>query len=338
MTEPIKQPEPNETPKVPVADAEEPIVDAELVDEPDAANLPALVDGEIEAKPDDVSRDLDPRILEMIPVDDEWADVDTGDLAPRARRIPYMSLNRNLEGGFTDPETLTVSRELDFVWLAKGRSRTWFDKPFKANERQRPACYSGDGLRAAPTSPALHPDWPDFSVDAKTGEKIVPTGNCADCPLASYDNEVRGGTKDKEVKRCREAVEALVSIRIPDEPQAVRLVRLRFNGIALAPALSFWDSFFTRLPTKPPIAYVSHATLIETDTDFGKKLAPEFTRVGQIPRRAAEPLIRERDERVKAWLEDIADDVREGVDVDRDDEQPTPNPGNRPDYENEEPF
>lgn len=322
-----------------VADAEEPIVDAELVDEHETGNLPASVaDGEIAERPADVpaTPEIDERIKHMIPVDDEWSDVDAGDLAPGQRRIPYMKLDRNVGGGFTDPDTFQLLTDLDFIWLAKGRSRVWFDKPFKAVDADPPSCRSFDGLHADPTSPALDSGWPDAPVNKSTGEKIVPTGDCSTCPLASFDDELRGGA---DVKRCRETVEALVSIPITDEPGAIRLVRLRWGGIAVRPTLDFWDSFFTRMPTKPPIAYVSHVELKAIPTDFGPKLAPEFTRVKQIPRSVATPLIVERDERVKAWLEDIADDVREGVDVAEDDDvAASPGAAGTPDYADEEPF
>lgn len=336
MTEPTKKPAPDEKPKAPVADADETVVDAELVDEQPAANLPDVIDDDVEQVDVPATAEIDERIKHMIPVDDEWSDVDAGDLAPGQRRIPYMQLDRNVGGGFTDPETLEQVTELDFIWMAKGRSRVWFDKPFKAVDADPPSCRSVDGLHADPTSPALQPGWADAPI-TPDGEIIRPTGDCSTCPLASFDDDIRGG---KDVKRCRETVEALVSIPIANEPGAIRLVRLRWGGIAVRPALAFWDSFFTRLPTKPPIAYVSHVTLKPEPTDFGPKLAPEFTRVKQIPRSAATPLIVERDERVKAWLEDIAADVAEGVDVHDDDERPaSPQPGRSSEpYPNEEPF
>lgn len=287
-------------PEQPTLDAPDPAPLAEVVEE---APLPAVVE-----QPDlPATPEADAGVLALIPQDDEWSDVADGDLAPGTRRIPYLKLNRNVGEGFTNPETGEKTTELGFVWLAKGKSRTWFDKEWSAKDTAPPSCRSADGLRADPQSPALLPGWDESPVK--------PTGDCSTCPLASYDEATRGG---KDVKRCREAVEALVFI--PDETGDGQLARLRWNGIALKPSLNYWDSFFTRMPKRPPIAYVSHVRLEPTATDFGDKLAPVFSRVTEIPRRAAEPLIRERDERVKHWQEDIAADVAEGVDGDIGDE------------------
>jgi hypothetical protein len=234
-----------------------------------------------------------PSALPALVLDDEWADVDDGDLAPGSRRIPYLKINRNLDGGFTIPDTGQVVKELDFVWLAKGRSRAWFATDFGKGDAA-PACRSADGITADPTAP-----------DVQNG------GDCTTCPLASFDDDARGGQK-----RCREAVEALVFI--PDPHGYGQFARLRWNGIAVSPAARYWDSFFTRMPKRPPIAFVSHVELVPTATDFGDKLAPQFHRQSELTRAEAQPLIAERAERMKDWAADTAADLAEGVGTDED--------------------
>lgn len=254
----------------------------EIVDP--AANLPASPAG-------------DAGVLALLSTDDEWADVDDGDLDRGARRIPYLKLNRNLDGGFTIPDTGEITRTIDFVWLLKGKSRAWFATPFGKGDAA-PACRSGDGLHADPTSP-----------DLQNG------GDCATCPLSSFDDDTRGGQP-----RCREAVEALVFI--PDPLGYGQLARLRWNGIAVQPARRFWDSFSTRIPKRVPMAYVSRAVLEPTSTDFGEKLAPRFERVAELTRAEAQPLIVEREERRRDFLADTAADLAEGVGHDADEAGP----------------
>lgn len=283
-----------------------------------AAPVPAVVNDAVE-----LHRDHDSRVLDLVPTDDEWAGVDSGDLAPSAtRRIPYLRLNRNLDGGFTIPDTGEITKALDFVWLAKGRSRGWYEKDWSANESGPPDCRSFDGITADPQSPEL-----------QNG------GDCSTCPLAEFDDDKRGG---KDVKRCREAVEALVfvpSLDAEGNPDgAGRLARVRWSGIAVRPALDYWSTFDLRMPKIPPIGFVSRATLQPTKTDFGEKLAPVFVRVKALARAEAQPLIEERDARVADWKADIAADVREGVASD-DDESTPPQPGARRAVpEDEEPF
>lgn len=264
-------------------------VDAEVVDDTTVAGDLVTTSGDL------VRYDDDGRILSLIQPDEEWGDVGDGDLAPGARRIPYLKLNRNLDGGFTDPDTGEVSTEIDFVWLAKGRSRAWFPKDFKKTDIEPPACRSADGLKADPSSPAL-----------QNG------GDCTTCPLASFDEGVRGtDEQNRPRKQCKEAIEALVAL--PDPHGFVRLARLRWAGLAYRPAADYWDSHFIRMPATPPIAFVAHAKLVPTDSAYGEKLAPEFHRVSSMTRSAAQPLIEERDRRLADFQADVAADVAEGV-------------------------
>lgn len=222
------------------------------------------------------------------PTQDEWADVDAGDLTGDVggHRIPFIALNRKFGYGFDlagNGENYVT--ELQFVWLAKGRSRVWFREPFGQGDG-KPKCRSFDGRTADPNSP-----------DLQNG------GDCRTCPHAQWD----GNTPPD----CMESIEALVFI--PDPSGFGQLGRLRFSGMALAPARSYWDSFFTRLPKRPPIAYVSRCVLEPVDTDNGKFLVPRFERVTELGRREAQPLIDERAARTADWTADVADDAVAGV-------------------------
>lgn len=247
----------------------------------DDALLPAIP---TDARPAAIATDAS--VLALMPSDDEWADVDPGDMTNDGTgRIPYLGLNRKLDGGFIDPDTGEVSQEVEFIWLAKGKSRAQWNKPFGGKDAAAaPDCRSFDGITSDPQSP-----------DRKSTE-------CANCPFSQW--------VDGEAPKCKESVEAMVFLR--DELGQGRLARIRFGGIAVAPAKAYWDSFFTRLPRRPPIAYVSQASLEPVDTDNGKFLRPRFMRVADIPRAQAEPLIAERNKRMEDWKADIADAVVRG--------------------------
>ncbi len=228
----------------------------------------------------------DAAVLAVLPADDEWADVDAGDMTNDGTgRIPYMGLNRKLDGGFIHPDTGEKTASVDFIWLAKGKSRAQWNKPFGGKDAPAaPDCRSFDGIVPDPNSP-------DRKSEA-----------CATCPLSQWDGD--------DPPKCKESVEAMIAL--PDELGHVRLARVRFGGIAVAPAKGYWDSFFTRLPRRPPIAYVSRATLEAAETPNGTFLRPRFERLDDIPRAAAQPLIVERDQRLADWKADIADAVVRG--------------------------
>lgn len=228
----------------------------------------------------------DAAVLALLPTDDEWGDVGAGDMTNDGTgRIPYMGLNRKLDGGFIDPDSGEITSETEFIWLAKGKSRAQWDKPFGGKDAAAaPDCRSFDGITSDPSSPNLKHDV------------------CATCPLSQWDGD--------EAPKCKESVEAMVFLR--DDLGQGRLARIRFGGIAVAPAKAYWDSFFTRLPRRPPIAYVSRAVLEPVDTDNGKFLRPRFERIADIPRAEAQPLIAERDQRLADWKADIAEAVVRG--------------------------
>lgn len=213
--------------------------------------------------------------------DDPWAQVDSGDLSPEPARISHMALNRKVDGGFVDAETGEKVLELDFIWLAKGKSRAWWPDPFGKGDAA-PGCRSFDGVKADPASPDLQNQ-----------------GDCLTCPHARWANG--------DPPECADAVEALVFL--PDPGSVGRLARIRWNGLSVAPARAYWGSFEERLPRRPPMSVVTHVELEGKETDNGTFLVPRFSRRGVLPFEEARPLIAERDRRIAEWQEELAADV-----------------------------
>lgn len=281
------------------------------LDTNDKASLPATTDDAASpAVPDNG------HVPAVLSADDPWRDVDSGDLAPDAGGIPHLQINRKLDGGILDPDTGEVGLEVDFVWLAKSKTRAYWSKPYGSKEAEdAPDCRSLDGVTG---QGAYGP-----------GSEDNPTGRCATCPMARWDGS--------DAPPCKEAVEAMVFI--PDPTGAGRLARMRFAGIAFAPAKEYWNSFDNRLPKRPPISFISHLALEPTDTKNGKFLAPRFTRVQPLERADAQPLIEERARRIADWQAYIAQDVEQRDAHQPAEEGPFDGGGERaPDssYENEE--
>lgn len=225
----------------------------------------------------------DDTILAALPVDNEWGDVDDGDYDPESKgRIPHIAQDRRNGGGFVDPETGETMLGFDFIWLAKGRSRVYFDKQFDAKKRTLPACSSSDGI----------------VPDSKIAEPMSP--RCAGCPFHQWDETTKKFP-------CSSSVEALVYL-----PGPSRVARVRFSGLGHKPAMLYWESFQVRVPRRPPLSVVSHVELVETRTDNGTFLVPSFSVVSALPRELATGLIRERDAMLGDWKADVADDVASG--------------------------
>lgn len=251
----------------------------------ETAPLPAVRDnGSDVALPEQDAQAL--AALDAFSSDDPWAQVDSGDLSPEPARISHMDLNRKVDGGFVDSETGEKTKELDFIWLAKGKSRAWWAKAFGQGDAA-PGCRSFDGVKADPTSP-----------------DVQNQGDCLTCPHARW--------KDGNPPECSDAVEALVFL--PDPGSVGRLARIRWNGMSVSPARAYWGSFEERLPKRPPMSVVTHVELEEKLTDNGTFLVPRFSRQGVLPFEQAKPLIAERDRRIAEWQEQVAADV---VDVER---------------------
>jgi hypothetical protein len=233
----------------------------------------------------------DEQLLSAIAADDDWADVGDGDMDPESKgRIPHLILNRKLDGGFTDPETGEIVQSLDFIWLARSRSRAFWMEPFGKGSKS-PDCRSHDGIVPDPESPNLQSD------------------RCASCVHAQWVEDMPAN--------CNASIEALTFI--PDAYGEGRLARLRFGGMSVKPANDYWSTFATRVPRRPPIAFVTHAQLEPVKTPNGTFLVPKFTVAAEIPRGQANGLIAERDRRLADWQADTADDVAAGTTVADDD-------------------
>lgn len=219
----------------------------------------------------------------LIEADDDWSDVSDGDLTgdTAAGRIPLLALNRKVDGGFTDPETgETGIRELAVVLLARIRTRAWWPEAFGKGDAA-PSCRSFDGLVPDPKSP-------DRQSEV-----------CATCPHSKWTGD--------DAPACSESFELMAFL--PAEGAFGRLARIRFSGLAMAPARAYWESFNARLPKRPPIAYLTRITLAEKPTDNGTFLVPVFTREREFSRAAVQPIIAERDRRIEEWKQSVADDV-----------------------------
>lgn len=253
----------------------------------------------------------------LINADDEWGDVDDGDLAPdtNASGIPFLQLNRKESGGILIEDTGEVVRELSFVWMARTKSRAWWKEAFGKGDAA-PGCRSADGQVPLDSSPDKQSD------------------TCTACPHSLWDGD--------DPPACSEAIEAMVFL--PDPHGFGRLARLRFSGLAYGPSRRYWDSFGLRMPKRPPIAYVSKLTLEPTETSNGVFLVPRFERVGELSRQQAQPIIDERDRRLAEWKTDVAEHVSTGTasDLDAADTAgPGPFDGTPGDYQpgaDEEPF
>lgn len=229
-------------------------------------------------------------------VEDEWSTVDDGDLSPsQTFTIPLFQLNRKVDGGFLNEDTGETQRDLRAVLMAKVNTRAWWPEPFGKGDAA-PACRSSDGIVPLPTAPAQQPEW----EPPKNMSGEVPAKVCADCPNSQWD----GG----DPPPCAEAIEFLAFV--PTTLGAGRVVRLRFSGLAFGPARSYWDSFRTRLPKRPPIAFVTHITLEERETDNGTFLVPTFTRDGALELDEAQPIIDVRSSSTTEWKSAIETDDR----------------------------
>jgi len=221
----------------------------------------------------------------LIATDDDWQDVSDGDSSPpTAQSIPLLHLNRKSDGGFLDTDTGEVTQRIDFVWLAKGTSRAYWDKPFGQGDKA-PTCRSTDGVRPDPNSP---------DVQAET---------CAGCPNSRWDGD--------NPPTCKLSIEAMVFV--PSGEGVGHLARVRWGGMAVAPAQAYWDSFSARMPRRPAIAFLSSAELEPEKTPNGTFLVPKFSRSLELSRADAQPLIDERDRRLAEWKTTVAEDVATGA-------------------------
>lgn len=228
---------------------------------------------------------------------DEWSDVDDMDLSPSDRFvIPLLQLNRKVDGGFVNEDTGEIQREIDAVLMAKVNTRAWWPEAFGKGDAA-PACRSDDGIEPnAERSPAQQPDW---QLPSKA-EGETPASTCAACPNSQWDGD--------NPPACTESIEFLAFV--PTDHGAGKVVRLRFGGLALGPARRFWESFKTRLPKRPPIAYLTHIALQDEVTDNGTFLVPTFRRQLELDRAGAQPILEARDQRQLEWRHAVSADER----------------------------
>jgi len=220
----------------------------------------------------------------LIRTDDEWADVADGDMTPSVEvpRIPMLTLNRKIDGGFVD-DTGEILSEMDMVLLAKQNTRAFFEAPFGSKDASKmPDCWSGDAV----------------VPDERSTKKMSET--CASCPLSAWD--------EGDPPRCRESIVTLSFL--PDNLGAGRFARIRWGGIAFAPIRDYWSSFRNRIPKRPPMAYVTHVRLEPFETDNGKFLKPVFVRAADLTRAEIEPVRLERDTRLAEFKALAASDAR----------------------------
>lgn len=235
-----------------------------------------------------------------------WDDIsdDEFDLTPEQASkaglmsIPLVHMDRNIGAGFVNEETGEKSTVLEpVVWAARGMSRAFFVKAWNPQaEATAPDCRSADGVTSDPASPN------------RVQEK------CAGCPMAEWgDNDAKPARLEgpqREKPACRAATEALVFL--PHEDGTLDIARMRFAGIAKKWADGYWTSFENRLPKMRPIGMVARIELVEEDTDFGPKLSPRFTRLQELSRAAAGPLIDETRRRMEEWRNATLSDLASG--------------------------
>lgn len=254
-----------------------------------------IVDGEIVDTPTP-STAVEVHTNRTLVEDDEWAGVDDGDLSPGGTvTIPLYQLSRKSDGGFLNEDTGELVREVEAVLMAKVNTRAWWPEPYGKGD-DIPSCRSNDGVTPDPEVPAQQPDW---KMPAK-GDGAVPAKVCAECPNSQWNGD--------EPPTCTEAIEFLSFV--PTDHGAGRLARLRFSGMALAKARSYWTSFQTRLPKRPPIAFVTSITLEEKETENGTFLVPAFRRATELTRHDATPVLEARDARSLEWRHAVATDER----------------------------
>jgi hypothetical protein len=271
------------------------IVDGEIVDDTPAP-VPAVAEPGTDLEPHTGGRQL--------VADDEWSDVDDMDLSPSDRFvIPLYQLNRKADGGFLNEDTGETVREIEAVLMAKVNTRAWWPQQFGKGDAA-PSCRSSNGVEAdVERSPALQPDFEMPTRDLR-GLPQIPTGVCATCPNSQWDGD--------EPPSCGESIEFLAFV--PTEHAAGKVVRLRFSGMGFGPARAYWESFKTRLPKRPAVAFVTQITLEEKDTDNGVFLVPVFRRVDSIPRANATAILEARAQRKTEWQQAVATDERPAVD------------------------
>lgn len=235
-----------------------------------AKNLPATTDDHVSA---------------LVIPDNEWADVDAGyvgEAPPSAAPVvPLLNWNAKLGGGFHDELTNTDTGEgetLTVVWLAWKESRAYWAEAFGVGDKT-PTCRSNN---------MIVPD------EASTEKQ---SATCASCPHSQWSDTGKPPA-------CGVRVNAM--LYLPDQQ---RITRTSFGGLAMKHVQRYLGGFETRLPRRPPMAFLTNVHVAAEETDNGKFLVPHFEIAGDITREAAVPLIQLRDELRKQWETLAAQDL-----------------------------
>lgn len=218
--------------------------------------------------------------------ENEWGDVDSGwsGQAPpsAAPVVPLLKFNAKASYGFTDEltgQTIGEGQSVDVVWLAWKESRAYWE---------------GD----------YDPKAADKSPDCRSDNMVVPddlsrnkqSATCAACPHSQW--------VDNKPPECGVRVNAM--IYLPDQE---RITRTSFAGLGLKHVQRYLGGFETRLPRRPPMAFLTRIEVVGEETPNGKFLVPHFSVAGDITREAAVPLIQLRDELRKQWEALAAEDA-----------------------------
>lgn len=266
----------------------------------DIDDLPSIADAALPAVIE-VGTEVEVRSLVA---QDEWADIDDGDLSPDdAFKIPLYQLNRKAGEGFYNEDTGATEQEILAVLMAKVNTRAWWPQQFGSGDAA-PACRSDNGSTAnVDRSPALADDWEAPTKNLRRTPVEKPTGDCSTCPNALWDGD--------DPAPCSTSIEFLAFV--PTEIGAGRFVRLRFSGMGYGPARDYWQSFKTRLPKRPPLSVVTRISLETKETPNGDFLVPKFTRAEELAIETARPIIDSTKSVTAEWREQVASDDRPHV-------------------------
>lgn len=225
-----------------------------------------------------------------LPTEDEWAGVDDGFVGEQTIEptVPMLTFNANFGYGFEDELTgrkIGAGETLRAVWLAHRESRAFWIKKFGEGDTATPDCRSANMIQPDPDVPAMQ----------------SPT--CASCPNSKWTAE--------GAPACR--VSENVMLYLPDEQ---RITRTSFAGIGIKHVQRFLGGFDTRVPRRPPMAFITEITPTVETTKYGDKLAPHFRLGEPITRAEAEPLITLRDRLMAQWQELIERDLAESRNTD----------------------
>lgn len=220
-------------------------------------------------------------------VDDEWGDVEAGyvgEAPPTAKPVvPRFAFNAKPGQGFIDELTETkigAGETLRCVVLLWSESRAFWAKDYDGKDpNQSPTCRSTNMIE------------PDDSSEEKQHD------NCHMCPMSSWGD-------NNEPPRCNLRINVMLYL-----PEQQRIVRTAFGGLAIKHLTRYLGGFMTRLPHRPPMAFITEILVDSETTPNGEFLVPKFRIDGEISREEAAPLVTLRSELRKQWEALTAEDL-----------------------------